>query len=347
MNTSVRDICRFLEQGRAVASAVIVRQDGSAPRGPGARLVADNSGLLSGTVGGGLAEARVLDWCREALATGKPLVRGVDMDGKLAAGADMICGGRVIVLVEPLGPDDLPLYRQLLNSITPSSGKAGGLFAVRLSAGSTPSRVFIPAVGAEWPSFLPKLEELPDHGVIRPLVHGTESQTSTTTEDWYLEPVLPAWQLILAGGGHVSRPTAHMASLLGFDVIVLDDREEFATPERFPDALQTHTVPEFTDCFAACPPNAHTCVVILTRGHVHDASVLEQTLRSSAGYIGMIGSVRKRDQVYASLQEKGFSAQALAMVHCPVGIKINAQTPEEIAISILAELVDFRGNARG
>lgn len=337
MRQLIAESLRLIGEGRTVASAVIVRQDGSAPRGPGARLLADGSGLLFGTVGGGLAEARVLEWCRDAVRDGNARFHVVDMDGRLAAGADMICGGRVFVLVEPLGPGHVPLYQKMLDTLDAGEG---GLLCIRLDTQGVPP-LFLPADASSWPPHIPQLCDLSDHPTVRELP--TESGSNTAC-DWFLEPILPSWRLILAGGGHVSRPTAHMADLVGFEVTVLDDRPEFATLERFPAARQTLTVPEFVDCFRHCQPNARTCVVILTRGHVHDATVLEQALRSPAGYIGMIGSKRKRDQVYAALREKGFSAEALALVHCPVGLAIKAQTPEEIGVSILAELILYRNS---
>lgn len=328
MKKILDQLCAALARKERVATGVIVRQDGSAPRGPGARLLADSSGLRCGTVGGGLAEAQVLHLCREALEDGKPRLLAVDMDGKLAAGADMICGGRVLVLVEPLSPADLPFFEVVREALLSS---AGGRLCVSLRDFS---RCFVTAEGTVHGAALPAL--FPAGNGEYPVVVQTGGQ------DWFVEPIVPPWKLILAGGGHVSRPTAHLGALLDFAVTVLDDRADFATPERFPDAVQTRTVPEFRDCFADCSPDDRSCVVILTRGHVHDAVVLEQALRSGAGYIGMIGSTRKRNQVYTSLQEKGFSEADLQRVHCPVGLPINAQTPEEIAVSILAECIAHR-----
>lgn len=329
MKKTIDHLCAALADGKSVATGVIVRQDGSAPRGPGARLLANENGLVSGTVGGGLAEARVLDLCRDALADGKPRLLAVDMDGHLAAGADMICGGRVLVLVEPLSPEDLPLFTAIRDSLNAGGGRLCVSFADF-------SRRFITADGVVFPGGCSVPEECRAAEGDYPVVLGDPGT------EWFVEPIVPPWKLILAGGGHVSRPTAHMGNLLDFAVTVLDDRNGFATHERFPDASQTRTVPDFVDCFATCPPDAHTCVVILTRGHVHDATVLEQALHSKAGYIGMIGSTRKRNQVYAALREKGFAEAALQRVHCPVGLAINAQTPEEIAVSILAECIAHR-----
>ena len=156
-----------------------------------------------------------------------------------------------------------------------------------------------------------------------------------------LEPWAAANPLVIFGAGHVSRPTAQVAALVGFRVTVLDDRPEFANAERFPQA-QTRVLASYTDCFAGLPSGPETFVVILTRGHVHDAEVLAQALRTRAGYIGMIGSRRKRDAVYARLLGQGFGPADLDRVHCPVGLDIGAETPEEIAVSVNAELIACR-----
>ena len=141
-------------------------------------------------------------------------------------------------------------------------------------------------------------------------------------------------------------PTALMAAMVDFRVIVLDDRPDFANAERFP-GVETRVLESFARCFAGIPSGPETFVVIVTRGHAHDADVLAQALRTQAGYIGMIGSRRKRDAVYERLRGQGFSETDLARVHCPIGLEIGAETPEEIAVSINAELVAHRAKASG
>jgi len=161
-----------------------------------------------------------------------------------------------------------------------------------------------------------------------------------------LEPWAAASPLYIFGAGHVSRPTAQVAALAGFRVTVLDDRPEFANAERFPQA-ETRVLDGYDDCFAKLSAGPGAFVVIVTRWHVHDAEVLGQALSTGAGYIGMIGSRRKRDAVYQRLRGQGFTDADLARVHCPIGLDIGAETPEEIAVSIVAELVQARaGKAR-
>jgi len=131
---------------------------------------------------------------------------------------------------------------------------------------------------------------------------------------------------------------------VGFPVVVVDDREEFADAGQFPEAREVRCMP-FGGVMARLPVDVHAFVVIVTRGHLYDKEVLGQALRTEARYIGMIGSRRKRDLIYKRLLEEGFTEEDLARVHSPIGLDIGAETPEEIAVSIVAELIDVR--ARG
>jgi xanthine dehydrogenase accessory factor len=124
--------------------------------------------------------------------------------------------------------------------------------------------------------------------------------------------------------------------------VVLDDRPEFASSERFPRAEQIKVIPSFPQAFEGLEIDRDGYVVIVTRGHLHDKTVLEQALKTDAGYIGMIGSRRKRDLIYRELLTKGFSQAELGRVHAPIGLAIGAETPEEIAVSIVAELIQVR-----
>lgn len=163
------------------------------------------------------------------------------------------------------------------------------------------------------------------------------------TLEIFVEPVLPSPRLYIFGGGHVSLSLSRAAHLAGFEIIVVDDRESFANHERFPVAAEIHT--SFEDAFEKIHPNSSSYLVIVTRGHKDDMRVLKWAAETPARYIGMIGSKRKVLAVYRALEKEGISPESLAKVHAPVGLDIGAQTPEEIAISIVAELVAVRRGA--
>jgi xanthine dehydrogenase accessory factor len=163
------------------------------------------------------------------------------------------------------------------------------------------------------------------------------------TVEVFVEPILPQPVLILFGAGHVSMAVAKAASAAGFGVEVVDDRDAFANSERFPMALDLYTTYELA--FEKLQPNASTYLVIVTRGHKEDMRVLSWAVRTNARYIGMIGSKRKVLAVYRALEQEGYRPEEFERVYAPVGLEIGALTPEEIAISIAAELIAVRRNA--
>jgi xanthine dehydrogenase accessory factor len=163
------------------------------------------------------------------------------------------------------------------------------------------------------------------------------------TLEVFVEPILPQPMLYLFGGGHVSMAVAKAASAAGFGVAVVDDRESFANKERFPMAQEIHA--SYEDAFAKIHPNASSYLVIVTRGHKEDMRVLAWAVRTEARYLGMIGSKRKVLSVYRALENDGYKPEEFERVYAPMGLEIGALSPEEIAISIVAELVAVRRNA--
>ena len=157
----------------------------------------------------------------------------------------------------------------------------------------------------------------------------------------FIEPILTPPTLYLFGGGHISLPLAKVGKLLGFKVAVIDDRAEFADPDRFPEA-DILLAEEFSKSFPKLKIDKSSYIVIVTRGHQHDELVLEWAVGTPAKYVGMIGSKTKVETIFSHLLAKGITNQQLDRVHAPIGLEIEAQTPEEIAVSILAEVIKVR-----
>jgi xanthine dehydrogenase accessory factor len=152
--------------------------------------------------------------------------------------------------------------------------------------------------------------------------------------------------VLIVGAGHVGRSIAVLSSFLGFRTVVLDDRAEFANAERLPQADEI-IVGDIVEELARFDINPQTYIVIVTRGHEHDRDALRQVMSSPASYIGMIGSRRKVKMVFDELQKDGIAEETLAAVHAPTGLDIHAETPEEIALSIMAEIVMVRRGGKG
>jgi xanthine dehydrogenase accessory factor len=155
--------------------------------------------------------------------------------------------------------------------------------------------------------------------------------------------VEPPALAVVCGAGHVGAEVAPLLARLGFRVVVVDDRAEFAAAARFPDA-RVVTRP-FADALEAVGVDGRSYVVIVTRGHVHDLDVLEQALRLGARYVGLMASRSKRERLQAALREAGFGDDVLGRIHSPIGLAIGAETPAELAVSIAAEIVQVRAGA--
>jgi len=167
---------------------------------------------------------------------------------------------------------------------------------------------------------------------------GNEAEATT---GFFFDSLTMPESLVIAGGGHIAVPLTGMAARTGFRVTIIDDRPEFSTAARFPQAYRTVTAP-FRDAFDQLVLDASTYVVIITRGHAYDRECLERVIDEDTAYIGMIGSRRRVRAVFDLLAEQGIAAEKLAKIHSPIGLDIGAQSPAEIAVSIVAELVAVR-----
>ncbi len=338
MKELLQQLCDLLEKNTPVVLVSVVQHKGSTPRGGGSKMLVTEAGLVAGTIGGGLAEGMCIEHCAHILSTQQTEMKHFNLTGHMAAQSEMICGGSLDVLLCPLqGKDDLAFYTALLQNMQEDS-----IYVLQQinEQGEIFRSLKVNALWQKDISTKDTLSESEKNALLQKLPKGEESMLIEDKGQCFIvEKYISPWQMIILGGGHISRPTAEVASLAGFQVIVMDDREEFSQKERFPTAKATHTVIDFKNCFELCPPKANTCLVIVTRGHVHDKSVLEQALETEASYVGMIGSKRKREEVYSALKASGISQETLNQVKCPIGLNINAQTPEEIAISIVAECI--------
>ena len=157
--------------------------------------------------------------------------------------------------------------------------------------------------------------------------------------EYLVESYTMGGTVFIFGAGHVAQPTARLAAMVGFQVWVLDDRKDYVHPERFPEAHRVTVLDSFDQAFTDLEVTEASYVIIFTHGHLHDKIVLAQALGTDAGYIGMIASRRKRNTIYDALRAEGVSQLQIDRVHSPIGLAIGAETPEEIAVSIVAEMI--------
>ncbi len=158
------------------------------------------------------------------------------------------------------------------------------------------------------------------------------------TIEVFIEPIISYPTVHIFGAGHVSQPLARMSKMIGFRVVVIDDREMYANRERFPEADEV-VVLDYNNYFEKFVPDDSSYIVIVTRGHRHDGTVLEWACRTKARYVGMMGSRAKKNIIYTELRSKGIPEEDLGRVSSPIGLEIGSKTPQEIAVSILAEMI--------
>ena len=340
--TEIYTECRnLLQAGQAVVLATVFEAKGSAPRVAGARMLVRADESIRGTIGGGRLEHDAVQLAMMLFEKTESAIYSFDLTGNDVAGMDMICGGKGEVWLHYFtgSAQELAVF-QAIQSVLASRKKAWLVTEISgLAAGR--GRQF--ALLDESDAVHGSLQLSP--ALVREWT-GKKDSTAIFTEEYggsrfLLEQIRPIRTVVVFGAGHVSQQVAPLCEKMGFRVIVLDDRAEYANRSRFTMETEIRVLDSFAD-WAGLPIDAGCYIVILTRGHIHDKTVLGLALRTSAGYIGMIGSRRKRDKIYQALQEEGFTQQDIKRVFSPIGLDIGAETPEELAVSIVGELIQVR-----
>ncbi|MEX0701995.1 MAG: XdhC family protein [Planctomycetales bacterium] len=341
----MRDILHTLERtlaaGLPVAYTALVETRGSTPQKPGATMLVFPDGSQAGTLGGGCVEAEVKRRALRLLDEGDCEILSFQLDQDYGWDDGLICGGRMRMLVDPLRPGgDAAYFHTLLQVTGAGTGctEAVVIDPEKASGGSAADRWLLDERGnvlahrgsGERPATL--VEDL------KPLAPRPRPYVSRGVS--YL-PHLQRCRLLIVGGGHVGQKVAELAAEADFDVWVVDDREQYCNPDRFPAAGRLIVAPLDTG-LSGLDVDPHTFCIIVTRGHRHDEEALYQLAETPARYVGMIGSRRKIKLIFEDLLAEGISREALARVHAPLGFDIGSQTVPEIAISIVAELIACR-----
>jgi len=336
-----------LSSGRPVVLAAIISQAGSSPRSLGAKFVVCHDGSLVGSIGGGKLEAQVIKAAEGPMKRGTAIVKKIRMTGKEVAGTDMICGGNVDVLIQGITPGNHHACEILEEVLLLVTKRRQGILAV----GPLPKQGEEAKVGMLL--YRPEGKMLGSMGQAKVVLELIRSHAETTLGadtpvicnsllgPILMEPISSHQTVIVFGGGHISVNLVPMLTMVDFRVVVVDDRAEFANEKRFPLTDQI-VVADYGKSFDQLEFTPETYCVIVTRGHIHDKTVIENVLTRPTRYVGMIGSRRKRDMVYDALMKQGFSPEQLKGVYSPIGLDIGAETAEEIAISIAAELIQIR-----
>jgi xanthine dehydrogenase accessory factor len=341
--SSYAELLGLIKKKRPAALATIIEARGSTPQTEGASALFSGEGLMSGTIGGGVVEAEVLKKAQGAIKRKKSGLFTFNLAHDASQEKGAICGGRLRILLETQPEKNEPAFRALLQSL---KRRKPGVLATHIR--KDPSKKSLD-IGRLWtgPEIRPDdLLGTPFSGLereIRRVFLDRKPYLSHKKPGMlYLEPHFPLPRLLIAGAGHIGQAVAHLGKLLDFEVIVIDDRPEYACRERFPSADRI-IVADISEAVRRFPISSDTYIVIVTRGHARDEDALRACIKRRTGYIGMIGSRRKAVLMQERFLGRGWATPAeFDRIFSPIGISIHSKTVQEIAVSIAAELVSVR-----
>jgi xanthine dehydrogenase accessory factor len=331
-----------------LALATITGTSGSTPQKPGSSALFSSAGLLSGTVGGGILEAKVLEIARQAVLSKKSGYYHFNLDNDISRQEEAICGGQVSILVDVLTREHLSVFEKTKKSLLERTPGIMVTRVIRLRNNEV-------SIHHTWVT----RDENPDFPASH-MLH-LESGIKSILEDgisrdyreikfsdeqqevmYFLAPVFPLPQLVIAGAGHIGKALAHLGNLLEFEVMVIDERLDYANVENIPDADHI-LVDDIGRAIQSLIKTAATYIVIVTRGHKNDADALRSCIGTEAAYVGMIGSKKKIALMRNNFIEEGLATpEQWNSIHAPIGLDIHSETVQEIAVSIAAQLIAVR-----
>ncbi len=308
-------------KGQKVVLCTVLASSGSSPRGAGARMAVFEDGSTLGTVGGGEVEVLASKEALEVLKSGKTYLKSFDLAPEQVASIGMICGGKVTIHYQIIEEKDLPILYAMREALQKDENS---WIYLQIRDGVVEDfRVVCAAEADDVTLFAPRAV-LKKEEPLR-----------------YAEPLMRAGRTYIFGGGHVGQALVPVLAKVGFRVTVFDTREHIATKEHFPEAEEV-IFGDYNDIYAKVNLTKNDFVVIMTPGHQSDYALLEQILRQKTRYVGCIGSRHKIAKTQAMLREAGITEERIASVCSPIGLPILAETPDEIAISIAAQMIECR-----
>lgn len=352
MRDVIQEAVNQLDTGKPCVLATVVRTKGSTPQKAGAMLLVREDGTAVGTLGGGCVEGDIWFAAREILRNeGGPEFKDYYLNEDIAARDGLVCGGTMYFYLEPFRePDDFSdIGHELLSAY--DGGEPAALATVVRSEGDTAplgAKLLLRSDGSIVGSIgTAELDETALEVAARVAsVGANEAVTIDDKTELFVEGFTTPPTLVMVGGGHVGKATADLAHRLGYRVYIVDDREDFANPERFPYAQETIVTP-YTDWATHLDVNVNSFIVVASRGHWFDDVALESALTTRARYIGLLGSRRKTLMIYQRLLQLGIPRERLADVRAPIGLDIGALEPEELAVSIMSEIIMARRGGKG
>lgn len=339
MQDILSELSEWVDRGEQVALATVVQTWGSSPRRVGAKMAITSTGQIAGSVSGGCVEGAVAETGFEVLKTGRPRLLHFGVADETAWEVGLACGGQIDVFVEPLDPASFQTRRELLLAGRPHAVAT----VVRGPEDLLGREVFISGDGGI-PDLLGSEIQAQVSEKVRAAQEEGRSRRFTLAGkegeelELFVEVVGPSPELVIVGGVHIAIALAHLAKIVGFRTILVDPRKSFGSQERFPHVDQLiQAWPQ--DAFSQIDLHNKTAVAMLTHDPKIDDPALMIALNSQAFYVGALGSQKTQARRRQRLLEMGLSEEQLSRLHGPIGIDIGAETPEEIALSVMAEIV--------
>lgn len=329
MDSVFKRAAKELEEQHDVVLVTIVASAGSAPRKTGSHMLVGTDGRLAGTIGGGNIEYQSDLKARGLLAEKRSCLHSFFLNEKDEEGLGMVCGGDVDVLFQCI-PHASGTWREIAHLLADAAAGTSGWLVLSLS-------------GAD-PCLLSDQKELLA-GSMPDDVDALCSSSCVQAGGFFSMPVRQKERAVIFGGGHIAQALVPILASVDFEPTVLDNRPEFADPALFPCA-ENVILGDYLAIADHLTLHADDYAVVMTHGHAHDLAVEAQLLRHELAYVGVVGSARKTHMVRERLRSEGISEDRIASVHMPVGTKIGAVTPAEIAVSIAGEMIAMRAERR-
>ena len=351
MKAIFAEILVLAQKNEPFVLATVVRTRGSTPQKPGAKILIRRDRSLVGTIGGGCIEADVCELAAEMLAEhAPPRLQSYDLNEDPAMGDGMVCGGSMFVYLEPsLAPrQDWP-FAEILATAGESTPAVALLTILAATAPyNVGDKILISEDGAILAKTTGAVVEPEWQKLGRRVAASGECRWIKLANDVeiFAEGFAAPPLLILVGAGHVNTAVARLAAMLDYRLAVIDDRPEFASAERFPEA-ETVLAADYAEALQSLQVPANSMIIIATRGHKYDDRALAAALQTPARFIGLLGSKRKVLTIYRNLLQDGADFERLRQVHAPIGLNIGAMTPAELAVSIMAEIILLRRGGDG
>lgn len=351
-----REVKQFLKDGETLAMATIVSTFGSTPREVGAKMVVTASGEILGTVGGGCGEAEVRRQAVEVIRSQKPAMVKIDLTDDIESDSPAVCGGILNIFVDPWWRDSETDTCSKLNDElikVADAGEAAVMTTVLHAEGfddvaSGQKALIRNGVAGSGNITNKELRQAVIQESEVCLKREQSKQVALTfpgsarKAEVFFEVIPAIRKVIVVGAGHLAIPLVKFAKILGFHITVLDDRVMYANRERFPEVDEV-LVGNMAETLRKIEITPYTYIVLITRGHQFDEPCLREVIHSPAKYIGMIGSRRRIKACFIRFRdEEGIPEELLKRVYAPIGLDIKAESPDEIALSIISEIIKIR-----